>query len=247
MTGKTSGLGDHFLFNGFLVGGDISDVAISGGPAPLDVTGLPVSGHERIGGLRDGSIGVTTFHDMGAGQSHAAFSPLLTTDVIACYLRGQSPGFPAANCVARQIGYDLTRAADGSLSFKVDGQGDGFGLEWGLQLTAGPRTDSGATAGTALDNAASSAFGAQAYLQAVSFTGTDVTVKVQHSADNSTWADLITFAQITGSVPLAQRLAVSNSATVNRYLRATTVTTGGFTSLKFAVNTVRNQIAGVVF
>lgn len=91
-------------------------------------------------------------------------------------------------------------------------------------------------------------FGAQAYLQVTGFVGTDVTVKLQDSADNVTFADLAgaAFGQVTAANQ-GQRLALSNSATVRRYVRASTVTTGGFTSVSFAVMLNRNPIAGVTF
>lgn len=95
---------------------------------------------------------------------------------------------------------------------------------------------------------ATSAFGAQAYLQVFAFTGTDATVTVQDSADGSTYANIASgsFAQIT-SGPQSQRIALSNTATVRRYLRVATTTSGGFTNLKFAVTFCRNQVAGVSF
>jgi hypothetical protein len=60
-----------------------------------------------------------------------------------------------------------------------------------------------------VNNGASYAFGAQAYLQMPSFTGTDVTVVLQHAPDNETWSTLGSFAQVTGATPLAQRLALA--------------------------------------
>jgi Bbp16-like protein len=111
------------------------------------------------------------------------------------------------------------------------------------------RTDTGATAGASLDGGASTAFGAQAYLHVMApFTGTDVTVKLQDSADNATFADVASgaFAQTTAGQTW-QRIALTNTATLRRYVRATTITTGGFTSASFAVVLVRNPIAGQVF
>jgi hypothetical protein len=245
---KQSGLGDDFYWAGYRIGGDIQDVMVHGGPAPLDVTDITQSGHARLGGLRDGGIQLTTFMDPSAGQEHAAFSSLPAADEIGTYLRGQAIGNPAACCVAKQLNYDPTRASDGMLTFKVEGQGDGYGLEWGIQLTNGLRTDTAATNGTSRDfTAASPSFGAQAYLQAVSFTGTDVTVKLQDSADNATFADVTggAFTQITGGTPKAQRIATSASLQIRRYVRVSTVTTGGFSSLAFQVTVVVNQTATV--
>jgi len=92
------------------------------------------------------------------------------------------------------------------------------------------------------------AFGAQAYLQVTAFTGTDVTVKIQDSADNSSFADVtgLTFTATTAA-HTTQRIATANTATIRRYLRAVTTTSGGFSSATFAVVLVRNSIAGQVF
>jgi hypothetical protein len=91
-------------------------------------------------------------------------------------------------------------------------------------------------------------FGAQAYMQVFGFTGTDATVKLQDSADNSTFTDVTggAFVQITAGNQ-AQRLALTTTATLRRYVRATTITTGGFTSLAFAVMLNRNPVAPVAF
>ncbi len=97
------------------------------------------------------------------------------------------------------------------------------------------------------DTGGSLAFGAQAYLHVFAFTGTDATIKIQDSADNITFADVagLAFTQVTGLG--AQRIAISNTATVRRYVAAAVVTAGGFTALSFAVNLHKNEVGGVVF
>ena len=250
---KSSGLGDGLLIQGFDASGDIQQLgSISGGPALLNFTAINKSAYERQGGLRTGQIEMTTFFNTVAvtGATHEKLSALPRTDVILTYCRGTALGDPAASLVAKQANYDATRGDDGMLTFGVSAQSNGYGIEWGRQLTAGVRTDTAATNGTGIDTAASASFGGQAYLQVFSpFTGTDVTVKIQDSADNATFADVAGFAftQITGGAPLAERIALSNTATLRRNLRAVTVTTGGFSALSFAVNVVKNEIASVVF
>ena len=246
---KQSGLGDALYVSGFNLSGDIGSLGrIGGGHATLDVTGIDKSAYERIGGVRDGSIEYSGFFNAASQQLHARASLLPTADQILTYCRGTLLGNPAASLVSKQLNYDGNRGQDGSLSFAVSSQANGFGIEWGRQLTAGIRSDTGATNGASIDTLASASFGAQAYLQAFSFTGTDVTVKIQDSADNAAFADIagLAFTQITASRQ-AERLAIVNTATVRRYLRAVTVTTGGFTLLQFAVNVVKNESAGVVF
>lgn len=243
---KSSGLGDNLYIAGFDASGDIQQLgAIGGGPALLNFTGINKSAYERQGGLRDGRIEYAAFfnHVAVTGATHDKLAALPRTDQILTYCRGTTLGDPAASLVGKQINYDPSRGDDGMLTFGVSSQSNGFGIEWGQQLTAGIRTDTAATNGTGIDTTASASFGGQAYLQAFSFTGTDVTVKVQDSADNVSFADVagFSFTQITGGTPLAERIALGPTATLRRYLRAATVTTGGFTSLAFAVNVIKNE------
>ena len=243
---KSSGLGDRLYVGGFDLSGNIGSIQrVGGGPMALDLTDITQSGYGRAGGLRTGAIDFTAWFDPAAARAHARFSTLPRTDVIATYGRGNALGAPSASCNGMQIGYDGTRAADGSLSFAVSIQSDGFGIEWGRQLTAGLRTDTTATNGASLDNGASSAFGGQFYLHLVAFTGTSVVVKIQDSADNATFADLTSAAFTSAAGVTSERIAIANNATVRRYLRV--VTTGTFTNASFIVNGIRNETAGVVF
>jgi hypothetical protein len=93
------------------------------------------------------------------------------------------------------------------------------------------RTAAGQTA--ALDNAASTAGGVKAFLHLTAFSGTDVTIKVQESADNLAWADLITFTQATG----ATSEVAAATGTIDRYLRVDI--SGTFTTVTFAVTLAR--------
>jgi|TARA_R110000824_G_scaffold8899_3_gene40387 hypothetical protein len=70
---------------------------------------------------------------------------------------------------------------------------------------------------SSVDNSASSASGGSGYIQVTAESGSSPTmaVKIQHSADDSSFADLITFT--TASTVSAERKTVSG--TVNRYLR----------------------------
>jgi|SRR5882672_701831 len=247
---KQSGLGDNLYVGGFDISGDVGSIdTIGGGPAALDVTGINKSANERIGGERDGSMSFTAFWNPGLTPAeHVVLSTLPTADVQLMYERGAILGNPSAVLVGKQINYDGTRGSDGAFTFKVDAQGDGFGLEWGVQLTAGVRTDVAATNGVGVDQTTvSTALGWQAYLQVFGFTGTDATIKIQDSADNSTFADLAggAFTQVTTSTPQGQRLQGGATAVVRRYVRAITITTGGFTSLPFAVMFNRNLTATV--
>jgi hypothetical protein len=246
---KSSGLGDNLYVGGYDLSGDIGSLGnISGGPAALDVTSIDKAGYERIGGVRDGNLGFTAFFNKATNQEHLRLSLLPTTDQILTYCRGTALGNTAACLVGKQINYDGKRGADGSLTFDSEAQANGYGLEWGRQLTAGKRTDTTATSGTGVDfglgssGTGPSTFGAQFYLQVFAFTGTSVTVKIQESSDNGgadAWTDVVggSFTAATGIT--SQRIATAAGQTVERYLRA--VTTGTFSNAVVSVVANRND------
>jgi hypothetical protein len=248
---KTSGLGDNLHIAGFNASGDIQQLGrIGGGPALFNMTGIDKSAYERQGGLRDGAFEMTTFFnsDTVTPATHEKLSSLPRTDVIMTYCRGTTLGDGAASLVGKQANYDPTRGDDGMITFAVQALPNGYGIEWGRQLTAGVRTDTAATNGASIDTGASADFGGQAYLHVMGFTGTDATITIQDSADNVSFADVagLAFTQITAA-PTSERIAVANTTTIRRYVRVATTTTGGFTSLAFAVNFIKNEIAGVTF
>lgn len=242
---KQGGLGDALFVDGVDLSGDIGSLGtIGGGPAAIEVTAINKSAIERIGGLRDGRIEYSAFFNKAAAAAHPTLSSRPTTDRSIMYCRGTSLGSPSACLVAKQLNYDPTRAADGALTIAGSTQGNGYGLEWGRLLTAGKRSDTTATNGTGVDHTAASSFGWQAYLHVFSFTGTSITVTIQDSADN------VSFAAFTGSAFTAatavgtQRIAGAAGSTVRRYVRV--VTTGTFSEATFSVNFVKNE-SEVVF
>jgi hypothetical protein len=242
---KTTGLGDNFYVGGTDLSGDTASLSkISGGPVPIDVTDITQSGYARLGGLRDGGIDWTSYFD--PATAHPALSALPVTDVICTYFRGTAVGNPAASMTGKQINYDPTRDQAGAITFAVSAQANGFGLEWGTQLTAGKRTDTTATVGPFFDNLAASSFGAQAYVQLFAFSGTSVTIDIQSATTSGgvyTTTGLTT-AALT-SAPQAVRLSVANNTTINEFLKV--VTTGTFSNAVFAVMINVNPVAGVVF
>lgn len=238
VSGKQSGLGSRFLVGGYDVSGDVSALSsIASSLAPLDVTGIDKGAHERIAGLRDGSMAFASFWNVS--NSVPVLASLPKTDTLMAFIPPpQALGGPSAWLQALQVSYNPTRGNDGALTMATEGQGDGWGLEWCELLTAGLRTDTAATNGTSVDGGAASSYGAGAYLQLTGFTGTSVTVTVQHSADNATWSTLAAFTAVTAA-PAWQRSRAAG--TVNRYLRV--ITSGTFTRAVFAAAVIRYPAA----
>jgi hypothetical protein len=237
---KQGGLGDNLYVGGRDIGGDVGSLSrIGGGPATLDVTPITKFAMERLGGLRDGSVEFTAFFNPAVAGTHKYLSTLPRTDTMVTYARGTTLGNQAACMIAKQINYDPNHGQDGSLTFGVQALANGYGLEWGRQLTAGLRTDTTATNGTGVDHLASTSFGWQAYLQVTAVTGTSVTVAIEDSANNSTWAALsgASFTAATG-ITFQRLQSATRTDVVRRYLRV--VTTGTFTVGTFSLVFVKN-------
>lgn len=246
MAGKQSGLGSNFYVGEYDLSGDTNSLSQLASPhPPLPATGLNVYANERMEGHRDGLIAWNTFFNPTAGFSHAALSGLPKTDRICSFFVGGSAGPPlggaVASMVGKQIGYDGTRAVDGSFTLDVQALANGYGLEWGQSLTAGKETDATGTDNTSVDFLAATSFGWQAYLHVFSLTGTNIVVTLYDSANNSAFATFTgsAFTSITSATGGSQRLqSASSTATVRRYVRVTT--SGTFTNAVFAVNFVKN-------
>lgn len=242
---KSAGLGMRLFVAGYDFSGDIgSFTTIRGGPAALECTGIDKSAYERFGGKRDSEVGFTAWFNDASAQSHPRLSLLPTSAIHVMGTIGSSIGSPGFAQISRQVNYDPTRPEDGSWSSTVQCLGDGYGLEWGEQLTANKRTDTAATNGSSLDGTAGTTEGMQAYLQVFSFTGTSCTVKIQSSSDDGAgdaFADVtgLTFTAATGIT--TERIATAAGASIERYLRV--VTTGTFSECTFIVLVVRNKTA----
>lgn len=234
--GKESGLGDQLYLDDVDLSGTTGAISSIGAPfATLTITDITQSGQARLAGQHDGTLTFSSWHDPSV--AHPKLSALPTADVYGTYFHRATLGYPAASMMARQTSYDPNRGADGSLAMNVALVSDSYGLEWGVQGTAGKRTDTAATNGTSVDGGAATTFGLSAYLHLFSFTGTSVTVKIQDSADNSSFTDLTGGAFTTATGSTKERIATANNATVRRYLRV--ITTGTFSNAVFAVNLVR--------
>lgn len=236
---KQSGLGDQLFVAGYDISGDIGAIdTIDHRSGVLDVTAINASGHERIHSLVDGEITFKPFFNDAALQEHVALAAKGSgADRVVSYFHGSTIGNAAAGLVAKQINYDWERSADGGLAGTVQCLANGKGLDFCEQLTAGKRTDTAATVGTALDSGivGGTALGLAAYLQVFSFTGTSVTVVVEQSSDNAVgdpYAAILTFTAATG-ITAERKITAALTTAVERYLRVTT--TGTFNPATFAV------------
>jgi len=235
---KKSGLGQQIFVHGYDLSGDVAAIDNAGSPRELlDTTALNASAHERVVGLSDGNISVSSWFNDSTEQEHEAFKSLPTTDRIVMWAFGATRGDVAACLVAKQLNYDGTRGSDGSLSFTIDTQAaSGEPLEWGNTLTTGKETHSVAAVSTSRDDGATTGYGLVGILSVTDLDSGTATVSIQQSADNVTFADILSFVAVAAaSAPTAQRLPLSGA--ILRYLRVSS--TGTFSNLDFCMVTRR--------
>jgi hypothetical protein len=238
---KESGLGQQIFVNGYDLSGDVATIDNAGSPRELlDITGLNAPAHERVMGLSDGNLGVSSWFNDATEQEHEAFKGLVTTDRIMMWAFGATRGDVAACLVAKQINYDPSRGADGSLSFTIDTQAaSGVPLEWGNTLTTGKETHSSAAVSTSRDDGATTGYGLVGILSVTDLDSGTATVSIQQSADDVTFATILSFVAVAAAdAPTAQRLTLSGA--ILRYLRVST--TGTFSNLDFCMVTRRGAL-----
>lgn len=205
----------------------------------VDATNFGSSGNRQyVYGLESGSAAFAGLFD---GAVSIAADANLTTALGAegiytvCLNGYDTIGKPAVLFKGENVSYQVRSPVQDIVRTQFNATVDG-GIRFGgvVLHTLTAETTTGNY--TSVDNTALTSVGGVGHLHVTSFTGTNVTVKIQHSTDNSVWADLITFTSVTGVT--SERSTVTG--TVNRYVRAQ-ISAGTFTSVTFAVAFARNK------
>jgi hypothetical protein len=228
---KTSGLNVRCYVAGYDISGDANSLdGVGYSQNLMETTGLTQVATSRIIGLVDGNLGVNVFFEQTSEHAALLASNVVPTgDRVVTVPMGSAVGDSGIGLVAKQANYDVSNGGVSSpITAKASFSANGYAPEFGVMLTAHDDTHSSASNGTAVDNSASSSNGGAGYLQAFSLSSGTPTVKIQHSSDNSTFTDLITF---TASTAISSEYKTV-SGTVNRYIRVSS--TGTFSNLKLA-------------
>ena len=192
-----------------------------------------------IAGLEMGTVQLGGFWDGDAAAVDEALDGVLSDNspVITVGLSGVAAvGDVATMLQGKLTTYGVQSSVNGPVTVSAAATADG-GVRNGGHILHALGAETSTFNGSTYDGAASSAFGGAAHLHVTAFTGTSLTLKIQHSANGSTWADLVSW---TVSAIGAQRTAVATGTTVNRYLR-TAITAGTFTTITFATAFARNR------
>ena len=232
---KQSGLGWNAYIHGENLSGDVASINNLGGPRSVfDHTGISSFADEATLGRGTASLSFTAYFNKAVGQAHLTLSALPTTNIVCLIFKGSTRGNVCAGVGGKQVNYDGNIGTDGDMRLTVDVMGDGSPLEWGVLITSGEETHSSATSSSSLDEngaAGTSSKGAIGFLQYRERASGTPTFLIEDSANDSSWATLLTFANTGGTSAFGERKTVTGS--VDRYLRLTT--TGSFSNADFVV------------
>lgn len=228
------------LVNTFDLSSYFNDVSFSNSVEVAETTTFGVSGGSKtyVVGLNDGTVSVNGYFDGAANAVDEVLAGVLGSATDVNFFVANDGGMTVgARCVLGQAidtKYDVKTPVGGVVSVSTEFQCDA-GADQGVVL-AGLASVSTTATGTAVDNASLTSNGGVAMLHVTANTrnGTNI-VKVQHSADNSTWADLVTFATVSSTTTTSERVSVASGTTVNRYLRAAYTVAGSSGSATITV------------
>ena len=213
----------------FNLGQYLRDITISFDQDTAETSTFGDSAKEFIVGMKNCTIAMSGLFDNTATTGSDALMNTIflagaETPVSTSF--GTTDGNPAWLFAGLNTSYELSASIGDAVSFSANMQGSyaqtaatssvGSGASAGILLNRA--TVTATSNSTSIDNSASSATGLIANLHIPTNTHNNtVIVKIQHSTDNSSWADLITFTTVTATTTTSERKYVSG--TVNRYLR----------------------------
>ena len=196
-----------------------NDVSATSTVETAETSAFVSSAKEYIVGLVDGTVSLSGMFDGTTTGTDVVFSTVLgstTKQNVIVAPSGHSNGATAIVLEADDTSYEVSGAVADVVQTSAEFQSSD-GVEHGKILSSGTAISSTGN-GTSVDNALSSANGGVGFLSVPTNTRNgNITVKVQQSADNSTFTDLITFTVVTSTQKTFERVEVTG--TVARYLR----------------------------
>jgi len=180
-----------------------------------------------ITGHADGTISLGGYFEstasVGTDQYFASKLGGATKQKVIVLPGGHSNGGRAVMIESDTTSYEVTSPIGDVVGASAEFQSSD-GVERGVILSSGSAI-SATENGTSVDNGAASSNGGVGYLSVPTNTRNgNITVKIQSSADNSTFADLITFTVVSSATATSQRVEVTGS--VARYLRVSHTVAG---------------------
>ena len=230
------------LQNEFNLSSYFNEVSASRSVETAETTNFGSGGAKTyITGLQDGTLSLSGMFDGAVGAIDEEMASVIgasANNVITVSVTGSlAIGTRVLSTGGKLTSYEVSAPVGDVVAANAEFQADG-----GISSAISLRDLSAATAttlSTSHDGAVSSANGGFATLHVTANTmNGNCVFKVQHSADNSTFADLVTFSTVATTVVTAERVSVATGTTVNRYLRAS-LTTAATGSVTYHINFAR--------
>jgi hypothetical protein len=181
-----------------------------------------------ITGLGDGTANASNDVLSGAiGQEDNTFTVLP---------EGATAGSRSIIANGQLTSYEVSSPVGDVVAISAEVQADG-GLFSGLALNGLLNTGTSASLSGINDGAATSGGGLFNLHVTDNTRDGAATVKVQHSADNATWVDLVTFTAVSASSTTGE--SITSTGTVNQYLRAAHSLAGSSGSITYHVSAAR--------
>lgn len=231
----------------FVGGVDISNylksAGASGGADLADSSGLNMDDKTFVVGMLEGGMSFDGMFGAKASEEDVGLiadklEELFGSGALDCLHLPQGDGFgnraQFVSGKANSIEITTPYSDIGKIAGEVISD---IGFNAGVVLAALAQIEAEAK-GTGVDNAAATNNGGAAQLHVTAISGEPtLTVKVQHSSDNVTYADLITFTNVTAAEQ-SESKALALGTEVKRYVRSLATISGGKATfhLSFARN-----------
>src|SRR5690606_37926224 len=189
------GKNTRVLVNEKSYSGKLNSVSVSLTPEHADVTVFGNDGHRFIEGLVNGTLSLAGSFDDDPDSSLASSLGVTDSLVITVGPNGLAHGKPAILTVNDPSSYSIEAGVADAVTMSAETQADD-GVDLGYSLHALSSEDESGESDE-LDNSTATTNGAVAALHVTAATGVEdrKSAVVQHSVDNTTWVDLITFDQ----------------------------------------------------
>ena len=205
------------------------DLTNSNNVETAETTAFGSNAKTYIVGLKDGSVSLSGYFEStdstGTDQYFSSILGSATKQKVIIAPEGHSNGARATVLQSDDTSYEVSGSIGDVVGASAEFQADS-GVDHGVILSAGTAVSSTSN-GTAVDNSAATSNGGVAYLSVPTNTRNgNITIKVQQSADNSTFTDLVTFTAVTSTQKTSERVEVAAGTSVARYLRVSYTVAG---------------------
>jgi hypothetical protein len=225
---KQSSKNGIILVGGYVLSPDLMSYAVDDTVNPVDVTGFGEP-QNFTPGLVASQISIGAYWNSDAGRINDALktveqSNIHATVIPAGYVLGNfSMSMPALHTMWQPQGSPDSAITAGTLTFSNRGTKNAIEHGWILAHATITNTTTGTGVLDPTDGAVTAACAGVLHVWDICAADTYV-VKIQHSADDNTYADLVTFT-LNGSALGSERVAVA-SGTINKYRRVVATRTG---------------------